>query len=417
VPIVAGRPALLRVFVAVDGSYDGSPVTARLFLGNDPPVEITASVTASQDANLASTVNFEIPAEKMVPGLQYRVALLQPLGEHSKGDNMGAFHPATGNDTIDVQSDGMSLKLAIVPIRYGGDGSNRQPDTSDAQLQGYKDYFFATYPIRQIDLTVHAPWSWSGYIGPDGTGWGEVLDGLAQLRLQEHASPDVYYFGAFEPEPSFDQFCAGGCVAGLGLIGSPGDNYSRAAVGLGYSGDMAWTTAIHEIGHTQGRSHAPCGGAQGVDPGFPYKTGGIGVWGYDLVGKQLIPPTQGKDMMGYCDPYWISDYTYKAIFDRIKTVNNASFVVPDSLKNLVWERARVDAQGKLSWLPPLQLELPPQGEAQKVTVLVAGSATVVDGHFLGYDHLPGGILFWPKQKASASRIEVTLGGKSAVLSR
>jgi hypothetical protein len=417
VPIVAGRPALIRVFTAVDGGYDGSPVTARLFLGSDPQGDVVGTPVASSDQDLSSTLNFEVPPEKMVTGLQYRVELLQPLGVHSKGDNMGAFHPASGTEAMDVQSDGMSLKLSIVPIRYGGDGSNRVPDTSDAQIQGYKDYFFGTYPIRQLDISVHAPWSWSGYIGPDGSGWGEVLDGLAQMRIQEGTPADVYYFGAFEPAPSFDQFCQSGCVAGLGLIGSPGDTYSRAAVGLGYSGDMAWTTAIHEIGHTQGRQHSPCGGASGVDPQYPWPNANIGVWGYDLVSKQLIGPNQGKDMMGYCDPYWISDFTYKAIFDRIKTVNKALIEVPDALKNLVWERARVDGQGKLSWLPPQQLELPPQGEATKVTVIVAGAATVADGHFFPYDHLPGGVLFWPKQKASAARVEVTLGGKSAVLVR
>src|SRR5262249_33750936 len=155
---------------------------------------------------------------------------------------------------------------------------------------------------------------------------------------------------------TFNQFCAQGCVAGLGMIpANSQDSYSRAAVGVGYSGDMAWTTAIHEIGHTQGRSHAPCGGAQGVDPGFPDSQAGIGVWGYDLVSKQLISPTQGKDMMGYCDPYWISDYTYKGIFDRIKFVNNAEIFVPEELKNRTWERASIDGQGKLTWLDPITM--------------------------------------------------------------
>ncbi len=91
------------------------------------------------------------------------------------------------------------------------------------------------------------------------------------------------------------QFCGGGCVAGLGMIGGSQDAYSRAAIGLGYSGEIATETAVHEIGHTHGRQHSPCGGAQGTDPAYPYQDGSIGVWGYDLLDKNsslpASPPT------------------------------------------------------------------------------------------------------------------------------
>ena len=30
--------------------------------------------------------------------------------------------------------------------------------------------------------------------------------------------------------------------------------------------------------------HAPCGGAAGLDGGFPYPDGSIGAWGYDFEG-------------------------------------------------------------------------------------------------------------------------------------
>ena len=417
VPVVAGRPALVRVFVKTDAGYDNSPITAHLFLGQDQtPLEVVGAVSSSTDSSLGSTVNFDVPGDKVVLGQTYRVELLQPP-TNTTGMNAGAAYPATGSAQLDVKSDGMQLKVKIVPIRYGADSSNRLPDTSQQQIDGYKSYFFRTYPVANTEITVHAAVQWNQTISPNGSGWSQILDTVAQLRQQEGTPPDVYYFGVFAPAPSFNQFCSSGCVAGLGMVGSATDNYSRAAVGLGYSGDDAWTTAIHEIGHTHGRNHSPCGGAQGVDPDYPYSGANIGVWGYDLGSKQLIGPSQGKDVMGYCDPIWISDYTYKAFFDRIKLVNKAKVIVPDELMNQAWERVRVDGQGNLTWLSAVQMELPPSGQATPVTVQGAGGPAVVDAQFIPYDHLPGGVLLWQQAAVPVSAVQVTLGGKVSSVTR
>ena len=419
VPIVAGRPALLRVFVKVDpAAYAHSPVTARLHLGSGAPIDVVGVVTDSDDAQLASTINFEIPGDRMVVGQTYRVELQQPIEHASPPASSIVGWPATGSEALDVQSDGMQLKVKLIPVKYGADGSGRLPDTSQQQIEGYKKAFFSTYPAANVEITVRAqPISWTKQIGAFGNGWGEILDTVAGLRQSENAPADVYYFGIFNPSQSFEQFCSQGCVAGLGMVGGPQDSYTRAAVGLGYTGDMAFSTAVHEIGHTQGRNHAPCGGADGVDSKFPYKDGSIGVWGYDLLTQRLYAPKEGKDLMGYCDPYWISDYTFKAIFDRMKVVNKADLVIPDGLKDLDWERARVDEHGQLTWLSPVHMERPPMGQPTPVTEQRAGSATTVEGQFFPYDHLPGGVLLWPKANAPIKGIKVILDGKPASLSR
>src|SRR3954447_21488770 len=41
VPVVRGRDALVRVFVAIDGAYDGDAVTGRLYVGDGgEPIEV-----------------------------------------------------------------------------------------------------------------------------------------------------------------------------------------------------------------------------------------------------------------------------------------------------------------------------------------------------------------------------------------
>jgi predicted small secreted protein len=417
VPVVAGRPALIRVFATVDATYDGSPVTARLDLGDGAPLEVQQVLqgTPSDDA-LESTINFDVPASSMVQGMSYRVDLLQPPA-HSEGDNQGASYPASGSSPIAAQSTGKSLKVELIPVSYGADGSKRLPDTSPEQLQAYKERFFKLYPVAEVEILMHDPMAWNSQVSANGNGWDTLLDGIANLRQSDNAPADVYYFGIFSPTQDPGQFCGGGCVAGLGMIGSPQDTYARAAIGLGYPGDIATETAVHEIGHNHGRQHSPCGGAQGTDPAYPYSGASIGVWGYDLLDKKLQSPDDVTDVMGYCQPVWVSDFTYEALFTRIKFVNNASVIYPPEVLDRTYQRARVDGEGKLTWMSDARIHAPPMAEPLTITVQTALGSESVDAQLYPYDHLPGGVLVWPQPKSATKAITVHRAGKSTTLSR
>ena len=417
VPVVAGRQALVRVFATADDSYDGSPITARLDLGDGAPIEVQKVLQGTpSDATFGSTINFDVPAAAMVPGMTYRVDLLQ-TPSHSKGNNPGASYPENGGSPIPAQSTGKSLKINLVPVSYGAEGSTRKPDTSAGQLQAYKDQFFKLYPVAEVEILLHAPMGWNNNVSPNGNGWDQLLDAIANLRQSDNTPDDVYYFGIFSPASSVGQFCGGGCVAGLGMLGDPTDAYSRAAIGLGFPGAIATETAVHEIGHAHGRQHSPCGGAQGTDPAYPYNGASIGVWGYDLLDKQLLSPDTYTDVMGYCQPIWISDFTYKALFDRVKTVNNASIFYPPEVLDRTYQRARVDGEGKLTWMSDARIHAPPMAEPLTITVQTTLGDEVVDAQLYPYDHLPGGVLVWPQPKSATRAITVQRAGKSTTLSR
>lgn len=420
VPIVAGRDALMRVWLSLDAKYDGKPVVARLRInGVAEPIEVNGVVTGSPtDQDLGSTLNFTIPGASIVPGFAFRVELLQPLFD-TKGANAGAYWPdSKGYASTNAVSVGQSLKIVLVPIKYGADGSNRLPDTTPAMIQSYTDLFYGMYPAPAIDLTVRDPVQYNQDVDPNGYGWSELLDFVGQLRQQDGAAYESYYYGIFAPAASFGQFCSGGCVAGLGNLGGPGESYLRAAIGLGYQENgIAVTTAVHEIGHTHGRQHSPCGGAAGTDPQYPYSGADIGVWGYHLLTQQLFAPKSAKDVMGYCEPYWISDFTYSGILNRIKAVNMAKIVVPDAVKNLTYDRAQIDETGDLRWLPPMKLEMPPQGEPLDLDVEADGGAYAVEGHYFPFDHLPGGVLVWPQAGAPSAAVTLDWKGSLTTLAR
>lgn len=421
VPLVAGRDALMRLFLTVDGNYNGQPVTARLTINGvaDPIVVVANAKGGGKDNSLATTLNIDIPGAAIPAGFNYKVELLQPTSAF-KGANPAARYPESGFASTNAQSVGQTLKIVLVPVIYGADGSDRLPDTSPAMVQGYKDLFYGMYPVPAVDITVRAAVQYNSAVNANGNGWDGLLGYIGQVRADDNAPFDAYYYGIFSPSNSVGQYCGGGCVAGLGNIGGPGDPYSRAAIGLGFSDDggaIAWETAVHEIGHTHGRYHSPCGGAAGTDPAYPYDNAIIGVWGYNLLSKQLYNTTGYTDVMGYCQPIWVSDFTYKGFFNRIKAVNNASIAVPPEQMNLTYDRARIDADGNAHWMPAIHLAIPPQSNPVDMEVESATGTVSVTGHYYEYDHLPGGVVLWPQAGGPSSAVSFQWKGVAKSLAQ
>lgn len=82
--------------------------------------------------------------------------------------------------------------------------------------------------------------------------------------------------------------------------------------------------------------HVNCGGTMGDNnPNYPYnpcQIGNVGpelFYGFDPVSQQVIPPNAAADYMSYQTPRWVSDYTWRGIFDRFPTVTSAGARPPD----------------------------------------------------------------------------------------
>jgi len=402
VTIVAGRPAVARVFVNVS-SLSGAAITARLYVGSGAPIEQqVSSLATSTDNSIASTINFDVPPDMITQGAKWHVELKEPAA--SSTDNPGA-HTSEGSLAAKPSS---PLKVTLIPIRYGADGSGRMPDTSAGQVEAYRQLFMKLYPATSVVVAVGPTFDWNDDVYADGTGWDSLLNALSDERTTSNADFDEYYYGAFDPASSVNSYCNGGCVAGLGFIGDPNGEYSRAAIGLGYSGELATWTAVHEVGHNHGRPHSPCGGASGADQNFPYPGGAIGVQGMDILTKELISSTH-KDLMGYCDPNWISDYVYEDILDFIESTNSQATYIPPEAMNLSYERVSVGPSGE-KFLSPLTMGRPPMGGATNVSLVDDdGTPRSAVGHFYRYDHLEGGVLFLPRSGAKHIRsVDTTL---------
>jgi len=424
VPVVAGKDAMLRVHVTPTAGFKARELAVEVeFEGSNAPetLRLVRNVReASTEASLSSTFNFEIPGAHITPDLSLRVAIREKEGEGPDGSS-DAMWPSSGHFRIGTESANGALEIVIVPVQYQGDRSGRMPDTSAAQIENFRKRFRATYPIADAKIVVREPISFSESFSRNGNGWSKLLNQTCAARQQDRPARNTYYYGLIMPASSFSSYCGGSCVTGLGnVVQQPSDEYGRCAIGLGFGDDRSLNTALHEIGHAMGRAHAPCGGPSGVDSNYPYSGASTGVYGYDFFARQLREPSKHKDFLSYCDPQWVSDYTYNALFERISYVNGtASFHVEPTVAT-AYRVALIDGEGHVEWGETLELSTPPSGDAHELATVdrEGNAAGTIKGHFYPYSHLPGGTMLVPVQSVRDLRsIEMpeALGGKVLTL--
>jgi hypothetical protein len=417
VPILGGRDATVRVYVTPGDGWSPHQVTARLKITTHTPTGTLSQVfsttksveSASTDDSLDSTINIDVPGDALRAGATFAIVLNEDKGAAAQSSDNARFPRDGSFADLGVSQSGSKVRVMIVPVQYNADGSGRLPDTSDDQLAKYKNRFFQLYPAATIEITVRDPYPWGSIISASGAGYPQILMAMPGLHASDGADPDLYYYAAFEPANSFGQFCGGGCIAGLSAVGMP------HSVGLGYNviggggGNIAAETSAHEVGHAHGLKHAPCGGAANPDPAFPYANGGTGVWGLDPIDhKTLYPPSQDKDVMGYCPPTWISDYHFTKIFSRVQTDNQ---LLADRIAGVParsYRAVQVGGDGTTTWTEGGHTRWPENGEPHTATFEGAkGNAVASDRAFwFPFDHLPGGVLLVPERTESFARVRV-----------
>ena len=289
VPLVAGDPALLRAFVAAAGAGGATmpAVRARFYHGGeevhgvDIPAGTATIPSAVDEGSLDLSANEEVPGWVIQPGLEM-VVEVDPEGTLDPGLGVPKRIPAEGRSRVDVLAM-PPLDLTVVPMLW-----SVVPDSSilditeglstDGELLASVG---SLLPVGEFSVTVH---------DPVVTESRSTLDLLVETLLIRRLEGETGYYLGTMAEPSV----------------SVGVAYNGTPVAFGTPDPL---TFVHELGHTMSLPHAPCGGAGGADPAFPHAQGSSGAWGYDFERRELVDPST-PDLMGYCDPNWISDYFF-----------------------------------------------------------------------------------------------------------
>lgn len=317
-PVIAGRPGVARVYVTLANGVTSADLGGELWivLPGRPPrrLEDKKTITApSMASDLASTLDFDLPADAIERGSSYRVYL---TSNGPAGAATDARLPREGGTASFQAIDTGLLKVRIVPLIYGGDGSGRVPDVGAAHVAKMQAALFGMMPVSGVAIDVHEPLPFAEVV--TASTFSRLLAFVTRLRADEGAPPDLYYYGVIQPTEKELDFCIGGCTEGQSSIPWTGTSAGEnAAVGTPYDFDRDNRIFVHEMGHALGLSHAPCGAVVGADSRFPYAGARTGAWGYDVAARRLVDPTTVFDVMSYCGPVWISDFDYALLGDRL----------------------------------------------------------------------------------------------------
>lgn len=388
-PIVAGKRALGRAFLSLEPGYTRRPLIGVLDLKVGERVrsfvsDLTPSQSSLQD-DLATTFTFDVTASALAVKTEYRLRVLE-----ADTTPLLAF-PETGYAPLLAQAL-EPFALVLVPMTING----YAPRVGQQELSQIEQRLLSLYPAASVRLSVAPAFVSARTVDGEGNGWEETLDDLLEYRADDDPEPHAFYYGLVAPAATYSAYCGKSCLLGLSNVPRADDEYERGAVGVavfqdGTGKNLAWDTLAHELGHALGRTHADCGDPGLLDPYNPYEDGGLGpTYGYDFSTSRLIKPKQYRDVMSYCEPVWVSDYTYSGLFERLAAIQRQALRVLSLTPATPHRVARIDRFGVSRWRG--QRSAPTSGDLASFALLSADGRQVgvARGRVARHDHLPGG---------------------------
>ncbi len=412
-----GNPAVVNVFLT------GSPastttmrIVLRLFtvgggLVYSDTVTTHGTIGATVDPG-APNAQFLVPVAQLEAGLAWQVAR-DPTGAVPDDSTANDVFPRGAPQPLNVV-DVPPLTIRFVPITLAANGGT----TASLPASVFADYLRtlkSVHPLGVVSTHVGAAFSTSTSFGTPPNGgdspfWTALISQLDLARIADPAEPDVNWFGVVLPPPGFT-FTAFGGFSYIPTSGSATGPNTRTGSGVGPGWFARPTQArdlvAHEIGHSFGRRHAPCGGAAPpLDPSYPIPGGTLDATGFDVYAwANGLAPTASTieastgDVMGYCFPVWASTYTYRAVlaFRQSAVVASRGTLAPSApaRQRVLVVRGSVTGSGTITLEPAFTLDARPTIASAVGAYTVRGISS--DGRTLfsagvdaaEIDHAPG----------------------------
>lgn len=345
--VLQARVTVIRAFYATDPGFVSRPIYGLLWLerpdGTTTRYEAFVAASAHDCAAAPSLYEcrygdpegallWRVEGEDVLPGTRYRIELYETAPGHEDDPSEASpIFPADGSAMeLGVAESYMKMRVVVVPYYHDvGPACLPAPDLTEeygTDVHGnprtvaelLRERLYAYNPVDEVEILVHDVMSFNGNAS-QGQG---LLDALQQLRFEEDAPPEHYYYGLIRPCQGAPEF------SGIAQLGGPSPGQAAQRVGWGVYHASPGTTAdtfVHEIGHEQGRFHIACTGTEaGVDTNYPdHPQGDTESWGIDaMLDPVTIKPPSTHEYMSYCGSNWVSQWGWDLVSPWIEELSS-----------------------------------------------------------------------------------------------
>jgi hypothetical protein len=340
--LLASRPLMLRAFYEVDEGFVTRDIYALMTLHHEDGSTFEVGSfqrVGEQDycepddpryecgyGSLIRSFNFMIPEDQSLAGVHYSIEMFEtsPGHEDDVSDKSPVFPYDGGTMILGIEERYMKMRVMMVPFKHDlGPDCHEAPDltapwsgTEITVAEFMAERLMAFNPTDEVTVEAHDVINYTG----DATDSGGILSYLQQLRVQESAPPEYFYYGVIRP-------CDGGPdFSGVSMVGGPTKNAAsrRVSWGVWYASGVPAGTFVHETGHAQGRAHIACSGTEaGPDPSYPdHPEGDTESWGMDVIRSIEVHPPSDHDYMTYCGSQWVSEWGWTLVFPWIRELSS-----------------------------------------------------------------------------------------------
>lgn len=341
ISLIANKKTMVRIYVDPESAPSSIPVVAEIAWRRDGgeyylavPGAVRLDPNNPLDINqqrrdLALSFNVSLPESALAEGeLRVRLSRLRLAG----GED---FDLGGVTDVTVSFSTAPPLRVRAIGLRYRIGSRTVTPEAR--HFDYFRSYLGRAYPSAEliwsqivVDADFQAPFNASTSLLANAQ-----LSALRSREVSQGIDPRTHYVGLVDDDNGRN-FMRGRASDIPGVPAPDTVCSSPAGRPGGFAGDndesYADWYAAHELGHTFGRYHPgfPVGSQDSSDPLFPYKNGLISddndlCMGLDLGDQLLLLPQRTldgvthHDIMTYAENQWVSDYTFTAIFERLKT--------------------------------------------------------------------------------------------------
>jgi YVTN family beta-propeller protein len=318
VPIVSRKPAFLRVYL----EEVHTSVRAKVQITFDPPIDgVTPRVL---DLQPHCTPEQQRRQENGCESFDFYFT--PPVGSWSaaltlfdKDNNELESH------TFNVTSrNTRAMVFEPVSVCHG----LLSGDCGDARaLGGLLRFFKVTAPTHSVQFAASS----SVLYMPSGWWWWERV--VNRIWMDSWGHTDRYFVGMVHPGVP-------GTTGGVARLGSHAAAVRTSWIPPESGDEMADQAVAHETGHMLGRQPTgndfprpsdldgdgdldACWGHEDDHDNWPYDDNSIQQVGFDVSRRKAILPERAFDWMSYCEPMWVSPYTYNAVMDGLTTSGEA----------------------------------------------------------------------------------------------